>query len=284
MKVFNLKTQTQINSCSSRCSGTDMLMQLLVANKGNGINDVQFGTTSRGKIEYSSPSEIILTGCRFNYVNFIKVKNFTFVDCYFNECEFDAAESLIFLNCDGYIKTNYYSQTKDLLFKNCELYVDGLRFCSDVTIENCPRLEQIKQALEREKQEKLEAERKELELRKNLKGYKIVEVPCLIELSFPDDARIVNLSKSKSKADKAKVERIIPITETDKGITNYAYSTCNYIEGEIAYPDSFSDSPIEDCGHGIHFCKNIMDVTNYVSLRNAGYNRLQKIASEITNN
>ena len=107
---------------------------------------------------------------------------------------------------------------------------------------------------------KLEEEK---ELRAKLKyGYKVVFAPVLVKLSFPDDAELVNLKSSKSRANKAFVESVTMLKNFEgEGVTNYSYSDIlNYKVGEVVYPDKFDNNTNEmsrarivykDAGFGI---------------------------------
>nr|DAM35296.1 MAG TPA: hypothetical protein [Bacteriophage sp.] len=86
-------------------------------------------------------------------------------------------------------------------------------------------------------------------------GYKVIYMPVLVKLSFPEDTKFVNFG-THCRSNKAFVESVKYIKEFEgKGVTNYRYKKCNYKVGEIVYPDKF-DVNLDSCSHGINFYEN----------------------------
>lgn len=155
-------------------------------------------------------------------------------------------------------------------FTNCH----GIRFDCNVSpdaeliVNDTPPLDDLLKYIEEKKRLAEEARLRNLELRKSVKyGYKIVDAPVLVKLSFPDEAELVNLDKDKSRASVARVESIHVVNDFGaEGVTNRSYKPCRYEVGQLVYPDSYDPDPNQDCGHGIHFCKDIESLQEYGNL------------------
>lgn len=244
------------------------IVQFLTLNS-NTIKDLEFGTTSRGIIR--DTQNVIFENCNFNYVTFADIRKASFKNChFFIKCEFAVyVDEIDFDNCHGdiHLLSEYRSYFGKMNITSCDFNVNAsytqLKLAN---IVDSPSLNPIQEKIEQLRLEyelELEENRK---LRESLKyGYKVVYAPILVKLSFPTDAELINLNKSKSRASKAKVESISIIKGFDgEGVTNYNYPDhLNYKIGEIIYPDSFDDNPNEDCGHGIHFCVNPKNLSCY---------------------
>ena len=254
VKNKNTNQKLGINAAGTK------IVQFLTLNS-NTIKDLEFGTTARGTIR--DMRNIIFENCNFNYVTFIDVRKVTFKNCQFSKCEFAIyVDEVDFDNCHGdiHLLPEYRSYFGKMNITSCDFNVNAsytqLKLAN---IVDSPFLIPIQEKIEKlrlEYERELEENRK---LRESLKyGYKVVYAPVLVKLSFPSDAELINLNKSKSRASKAKVESISIIKGFDsEGVTNYSYPDhLNYKIGEIIYSDSFDDNPNEDCGHGIHFCVN----------------------------
>ena len=88
----------------------------------------------------------------------------------------------------------------------------------------------------------------------------------LIKLEIPEDARRSSATTKKCRCDKAKVLGFYDLNSTELNIDkiiNNSYNTCEYIKGEIVYPDSFDEDRWNECSHGIHFFINKQDAINY---------------------
>ena len=88
----------------------------------------------------------------------------------------------------------------------------------------------------------------------------------LIKLEIPEDARRSSATTKKCRCDKAKVLGFYDLNSTELNIDkiiNNSYNTCEYIKGEMVYPDSFDEDRWNECGHGIHFFINKQDAINY---------------------
>ena len=88
----------------------------------------------------------------------------------------------------------------------------------------------------------------------------------LIKLEIPEDARRSSATTKKCRCDKAKVLGFYDLNSTELNIDkiiNNNYNTCEYIKGEMVYPDSFDEDRWNECSHGIHFFINKQDAINY---------------------
>ena len=88
----------------------------------------------------------------------------------------------------------------------------------------------------------------------------------LIKLEIPEDARRSSATTKKCRCDKAKVLGFYDLNSTELNIDkiiNNSYNTCEYIKGEMVYPDSFDEDRWNECSHGIHFFINKQDAINY---------------------
>ena len=88
----------------------------------------------------------------------------------------------------------------------------------------------------------------------------------LIKLEIPEDARRSSATTKKCRCDKAKVLGFYDLNSTELNIDkiiNNNYNTCEYIKGEMVYPDSFDEDRWNECSHGIHFVINKQDAINY---------------------
>lgn len=96
-------------------------------------------------------------------------------------------------------------------------------------------------------------------------GWKKID-KILIKLEIPEDARRSSATTKKCRCDKAKVLGFYDLNSTELNIDkviNYRYITCEYIKGEMVYPDSFDEDRWHECSHGIHFFINKQDAINY---------------------
>ena len=88
----------------------------------------------------------------------------------------------------------------------------------------------------------------------------------LIKLEIPEDARRSSATTKKCRCDKAKVLDFYDLNSTELNIDkiiNHSYNMCEYIKGEMVYPDSFDEDRWNECSHGIHFFINKQDAINY---------------------
>ena len=93
------------------------------------------------------------------------------------------------------------------------------------------------------------------------------KVDCyLVKLQIPASARRSSATTTKCRCDKAKVLGIYNLDGTKAEITrirNTNYTYCDYIVGEMVYPDSFDEDRFNECSHGIHFFINKQEAINY---------------------
>lgn len=281
MIVIDKNTQERLGIDSS---GTKIVKFLTINSKT--IKNLQFGTSSRGTIK--ELDGITFEGCTFRYVTFSEVIKVNFTNCVFYKCMFDDGDTLNFESCYGDFEFNGWSKYNILNIDKCDFrieYMQRLTNFNKLNITDSPSLDSIKQQLEQQHLEYLKKLEEEKELRANLKyGYKVVFTPVLVKLSFPDDAELVNLKLSKSRASKAFVESVTMIKDFEgEGVTNYSYSNkLNYKVGEVVYPDRFDCDTNETCGHGIHFCVNPSNIPGYASLGYA-YEDFIELCDKINN-
>ena len=96
-------------------------------------------------------------------------------------------------------------------------------------------------------------------------GWKKIK-QILIKLEIPEDARRSSATTKKCRCDKAKVLGFYDLNSTELNIDkiiNNSYNTCEYIKGEMVYPDFFDEDRWNECSHGIHFFINKQDAINY---------------------
>ena len=97
-------------------------------------------------------------------------------------------------------------------------------------------------------------------------GWKKVN-DVLIKLEIPEDARRSSATTKKCRCDKAKVLGFydgLGVNELDMTeLVNDKYEKCQYVKGEMVYPDSFDEDRWNECSHGIHFFVNKQDAINY---------------------
>lgn len=274
MKIFDRTTDTEIFPRTKlKSAGTDRVIECFLKTQGDDIINIIFGTTSRGCINGGNlPRNLVFNGCEFNYVNFKKMSDCTFINCNFKKCTFIGLTNVTMKDCTGFDSDINYSSiiSGKCEFTNCH----GIRFdCNvspdiELTFNNTPALDELLEHIEERKRVVEEARLRNLELRKSVKyGYKIIIAPVLVKLSFPDDAELVNLDKDKSRASVARVESIHVVNDFGaEGVTNESYKPCRYEVGQLVYPDSYDPDPDQNCGHGIHFCKDIESLQEYGSL------------------
>lgn len=274
MKIFDRTTNREIYTLSSKDTGTDRVLEQYKVAKGNEITNITFGSTARGTINGQYfPSTIVFKDCTFRYVTFINLDNYSFINCTFTKCYFRSSANIKMVDCIGhesFFDDYKYTLSGNCVFDNCK----GISFNgsidpdSNITIHNTPELQFLVNVLKEKRKLEEEDRLKALELRKSIKyGYKVVNAKVLVKLSFPDEVDIVNLDKDKSRASGAMVESVHIINNfKEEGVTNKAYCKTEYKVGQMVYPDHFNANPREDCGHGIHFCKNIDDLRTYGSL------------------
>ena len=88
----------------------------------------------------------------------------------------------------------------------------------------------------------------------------------LIKLEIPEDARRSSATTKKCRCDKAKVLGFYDLNSTELNIDkiiNNSYNTCEYIKGEMVYPDSFDEDRWNECSTGIHFFINFQEAVKY---------------------
>lgn len=270
MKIFDNKTNNEIISLSYRTTGTDRVLDCVL--QFGTIKDITFGSTARGTIkDLNLNKPIVFENCFFNYVTFMRVQNCVFINCSFKNCEIHNSANITLKGCTSQL-TTINGMSGKWVVENCSSFIFGgygWNSGSDIVVKtdgSCHSLNSVLEMHQKQLAEQEEARRKSEELRKSIKyGYKVVQAPVLIKLSFPEDAELINLDKSKSRASKAYVEAIKVLNDFNgEGVTNKAYHPyCDYQVGKMVYPDSFNASPSESCGHGIHFCKNLEDIPNY---------------------
>lgn len=275
MKIFDRTTNKEIlPRVKSRSAGTDRVIECFLNTRGTEISNIIFGSTSRGYVDGEGlPRNTVFNGCKFNYVCFRRMSDCTFINCEFYKCEFVKNLSNITMrNCSGVGSIVDYSS---LISGNCEFTdCNGIIFNgrvdldANVVAKNTPSLERLLASIEKQRKLAEESRLLSLELRKSVKyGYKVVNAPVLVKLSFPDEAELVNLDKDKSRASVAMVESIHVINDFGaEGVTNRQYKRCEYRVGELVFPDRYDPNPNQDCRHGIHFCKNIENLKEYGNL------------------
>lgn len=275
MKIFDRITNKEIlPRVKSRSVGTDRVIECFLNTRGAEITNIIFGSTSRGYVDGEGlPRNIVFNGCKFNYVYFINMSDCTFINCEFYKCEFVGnMSSIIMRDCSGTESVTDYSGfiSGNCEFTNCNgiFFNGGISSDANIVANNTPALEKLLARIEENRRLAEEARLKSLELRKSIKyGYKVVSAPVLVKLSFPDEAELVNLDKDKSRASVAMVESVHVINDFGaEGVTNRQYNRCEYRVGELVFPDSYDPNPNQDCGHGIHFCKDIESLQEYGSL------------------
>lgn len=280
MKIFDKKTNVEIlPKMKSRTSGTDRVIERFLEVRGGDIENIVFGRTSKGYISGESlPRNIVFKNCIFRRVVFSSMSDCTFTNCVFDKCTFYDTANIIMVNCDGF-ETYMYNENKNMLsgicgFDSCSgiIFAGELAPNIDLTVNDTPELTALLDRIEEKKRLAEEARLKNLELRKSVKyGYKVVSnAKVLVKLSFPEDVDLVNLDKDKSRASGAMVESIHVINDFGtEGVINNAYNRTEYKVGEMVYPDTFDPNPNQDCGHGIHFCKDVDCLAEYGSLSDA---------------
>lgn len=274
MKIFDRTTGNEIfPRTKSRSAGTDRVIECFLKTRGDDITNIIFGATSRGCINGGDlPRNLVFNGCKFNYVSFDKMSDCTFINCNFEKCTFIGLTNVTMKDCTGFDSDVGYSSaiSGKCEFTNCH----GIRFDCNVSpdveliLNDTPALDELLKYIEERKRLAEEARLRNLELRKSVKyGYKVVTAPVLVKLSFPDYAELVNLDKDKSRASVAMVESVHVVNDFGaEGVTNRSYKPCRYEVGQLVYPDSYDPDPNQDCGHGIHFCKDIESLQEYGSL------------------
>lgn len=272
MKIFDRLTKSEIlPKFSSKQNGSCRVNECL--NESNNIINIIFGVKCRNIINGDKICKnIIFNKCEFNHVDFLNLYNQTFIDCVFKNCYFYNVDSITMRNCSG---INTIIAYPGYICGKCEFTnCFGISFTSDpdekleLIIENSPEASDFLEYIKRKKLKSEKEKQKILELRKSIKyGYKIVNAPILVKLSFPDDARIVNINKDKSRCDYAKVESVTIVNDFGgNGVVNKAKEPCKYEVGEFVYPDRFDPNPNNECGHGIHFCKDIENLPIYTCI------------------
>lgn len=288
MKIFDKKTNQEIlPRTKSRSAGTDRVIECFLNTRGGDISSIIFGSTSRGSVDGSAlPRNLVFKDCRFNYIHFDGLSDCTFIDCTFNKCNLRGLTNVTMKDCVGMCSEVLNGSSGFTLAGTCEFdNCHGLWFAGrfdpniDLTVHDTPGLLELLSKLEEQKRLAEEARLKNLELRKSIKhGYKVVNAPVLVKLSFPDDAELVNLDKDKSRASVAMVESIHVINDLGvEGVVNSSYKRCEYRVGELVYPDSFDNNPNQDCGHGIHFCKDLESLAEYGGINS---NQIESLKSQ----
>lgn len=270
MKVFDKTTLDEIIPFKKRMTGTERVLYFYIENKI--ITDKVFNKSTRGTIDLTNFRDITFKNCEFNYVSFNNANFCNFIDCSFKSCIFKNLSDTLIENCvftkDSYV-TSGSIISGNCTFTNCKgLNFNGELRSNTITVSNCNEWDIFTKTIVKKQLERQQYLEEQKELRKNLKyGYKVVKVPVLIKLSFPEDAIVVNLDKDKHRASKAKVESIHMVKDFEgEGVTNYPYfnyakAKLDYKVGEVIYPDFFGDNVL-NCGHGIHFCTNLDNLIN----------------------
>lgn len=275
MKIFDRITNKEIlPRVKSRSVGTDRVIECFLNTRGAEVTNIIFGSTSRGYVDGEGlPRNIVFNGCKFNYVHFNHMSDCTFINCEFYKCEFiGSISNMIMRDCSGIGSSTDYSGSisGNCEFTNCNgiLFNGEISPDANIVANNTPALEKLLARIEENRRLAEVARLKSLELRKSIKyGYKVVNAPVLVKLSFPEEAELVNIDKDKSRASVAMVESVHVINDFGaEGVTNKQYNRCEYRVGELVFPDSYDPNPNQDCGHGIHFCKNIEDLKEYGNL------------------
>lgn len=292
MKIFDRQTRNEIQPRTSRVSGSDHVRDQLVQH--GSIKNIIFGSSARGTIaDIAYKSETVFENCKFNYVTFQRLANCAFINCEFYKCEIWNSADLRFDNCFTIADpVDFHSTTGAIEFYNCPNFrvffyrsdygnmVKRPQIVSDGSCEAVEEyLDKIKEQLRKEEEARILSDK----IRAGLSyGYKVVPANVLVKLSFPQDAELVNLDKSKSRASKAFVESVRIINDFEgEGVTNKSYAPLNYKVGEIVVPDDFDPNPGQDCGHGIHFCKDIKDLPGYTSISSEQAKYLKSIEDQL---
>lgn len=277
MKIFDRQTCNEIQSRTSRVSGSDHVRDQLV--RHGSIKNIIFGSSARGTIaDIAYKSQTVFENCKFNYVTFQRLANCAFINCEFYKCEFYNSDDLKFDSCFTLADhVDLHNVTGAIEFYNCPnlsvffygcYYGNMVKRPQIVSDGSCKAVEEyldkIKEQLEKEEEARILNDK----IRAGLAyGYKVVSANVLVKLSFPQDAELVNLDKRKSRASKAFVESVRIINDfKGEGVTNMCYAPLDYKVGEVVVPDNFDPNPNQDCGHGIHFCKEIKDLPNYTTI------------------
>ena len=99
-------------------------------------------------------------------------------------------------------------------------------------------------------------------------GYDYYEsnVPYIVVLEIPEEAKRLSATGRKCRCDKAKVLAIQNINGTsaeDAEVCSAHEPSFIYHVGEMVYPDSFDEDRWNECSHGIHFFINRQEAVNY---------------------
>lgn len=273
MKIYDRQTNNEIPS-KTKASGSDHVRNQLIQH--GYVKDITFGSSSRGTItDIAFSSETIFENCKFNYIDFSALNNCTFINCEFYKSRIDRSSNLKFDNCfDSSKGLILFDITESLEFYNCpnlhicacDYFPHGLP--NVVTDGSCESAERYLNTVKKFKEKEEEYRKLSEQLRAEVPyGYKVVRADVLVKLSFPEDALLVNLDKMKSRASKAFVESVRIINDFEgEGVTNHSYAPLNYKVGEIVEPDGFDANPYQDCGKGIHFCRDILDLPYYTGI------------------
>ena len=97
------------------------------------------------------------------------------------------------------------------------------------------------------------------------------EVPYIVKVEIPADAKRCSATTNKCRCSKAKVLEIQKldgsIADVDKVFSSYD-NHFPYKIGETIEPDSFDDRYWVECSHGIHFFINREDAVNFKIIKN----------------
>lgn len=296
MRIFDINTEEEIMPSSmSRVTMTERVLD--EANKGNKvISNILFNKSySRGYLDLvDNGKKIIFNNCKFNYIDFT-ISNVEFNNCIFTRCNFIALSNVKLNNCDGTCSSIFGSNTHLLILGGTIEIINTRHFsihpfnddCSFVLkVKNSPDFLELEKAYTKfENQRKLDQLHQKSLINESLQGYKIIHVPYLVVLGFENDTRFVNLHKDKSRADKAIVKDLIPLTKDKDAIINYAFSDkLEYKIDHPVYPNDFDIFPGHDCGPGIHFCINPLDCRKHAGLNMTNNEYEELIHKNIHNN
>ena len=244
MKIFDLTTNYFIYPKESCITGTNAVNCL---SKYGSIQHLKFNTsTSRGIIDGKNITSkiVIFEKCVFNYINFYNIPQYKFIDCEFKNCMFYYACEASFKRCNS----------NRLIDFNC---------CT------CSKLPQVIDCSNFDISYLLKEHEKEEQIRKNLKqGYILTNVPAIVKVSFPNDAKFTNLIEYAPRTNKVFVEDIYLIG-TDINKINKVDDSKKIIY-EVGKISQCKDS--SKCY--IKFFKNLEDMADYT------FENLSKIINE----
>lgn len=246
MKIFDKNTGEEIKF--SENTNDDIFAQLL-KKYNNKLRNLIIGIgveeDCRGIF-----ANVCFYNCTFNKIHFTCLKGANFTECTFLDSSIYRADTLTMWRCDGYLTISTLNGICG--FNNCSgnIQIHDIN-TPYVSIIDCVNFDGISR--------KVESVKNKLSSDKKIKtGYKVIYMPVLVKLSFPEDTKFIEFG-THCRSDKAFVESVKYIKEFEgNGVTNYRYKKCNYKVGEIVYPDKF-DVSLDSCSHGINFYENYKD-------------------------